>query len=1016
MMQPDSKRGGADLATFQARLQGTTGPKYWRSLEELAGTAEFQGYLAQEFPSQAEQWSDPDSRRHFLRLMGASLALAGVSGCAFQPPEEIVPYVKQPPELLPGKPLHYATAVTLNGYATGVVVECNQGRPSKVEGNELHPASLGSTDTYAQAATLEMYDPDRSQVVLLNGRVSTWGDFLARITAEIEKLRLAKGEGLRFLTGTVTSPTLARQIKKVLADFPEAKWHQDDPVSRAHVAAGAKLAFGEAVDPVLALDRADIIVSLDADVLNRGPARVRHARDFATRREPNDKGMNRLYVAEPTPSVTGAIADHRVPVEARMVPTLAATLARAVGVAGAPAPSTNLDIAALKWVEAAAKDLKAHAGASVVVLGDDHPADVHALVHAINDTLGNIGKTVSLVPAVAARAETEGQNGDLAGLVADIKAGLVDVLLVLDRNPVYDAPADLDFGPALDKVPFAVHLGLHADETAERCRWHVPMAHAFESWGDARAFDGTATIQQPLIQPIFGGKTAIDVLAAVLGQSERSGYEIVRETWEAAHAGDGPFDRLWRKSIHDGVVPGSAATPKADLKAKVPASITQNPLGEAGGKLELVLRPDPTIFDGRFANNGWLQELPKPLTKITWDNAGLISSETAGRLGVKSQDLVTLDFNGRKLDVVLWVQPGTVDDSITLTLGYGRTRSGRVGTGAGFNAYALRTTKAPTGGPGLTLAPTGRSYSLAVTQAQQVIDQRLSDRDLVRVASLAEFEKDEHVFEHQGHHEPPKDLSLVTVPEPQRRRQEAGAGNAWAMVINLNTCIGCNACMIACQAENNIPVVGKKQVIAGRSMHWVRVDNYFAGDLANPKTVHQPVPCMHCEKAPCELVCPVAATSHSAEGINEMTYNRCVGTRYCGNNCPYKVRRFNFFQYTDLTTDSLKMLNNPDVTVRTRGIMEKCTYCVQRVNGARIEAEKEGRTMVPTGDVATACQQACPTRAIAFGNLNDPSATNPITVARSSPRHYALLAELNTRPRTTYLAKLTNPNPELEVV
>ncbi len=989
------------------------GLRGWRSLDELAGTPEFLDRLAREFPSQADQWRDADSRRQFLRLMGASLALAGVSGCAFQPMEEIVPYVRQPEEILPGRPLSYASVVTLDGYATGVLVTSQMGRPVKIEGNERHPASLGGTDVFAQAAVLGLYDPDRSQTVLLNGRVSTWGDFLGKLTTQLDADHLGRGQGrgLRILTGTVTSPTLGRLLNKVLERFPKARWHQDQPVSRHRVLEGTKLAFGTELEPVYHFDKAEVVVAFDADFLGRGPGRVRAARDFASRRETTV--MNRLYVAESTPSITGSMADHRLPEPSRLMASHVAVLAREVGVEGALVPAVERSPEAKRWLDAAVRELKAHKQKGLVIVGEDQPAEVHALVQLINATLENHAAVEYIAPVAVRPAKPE-QGGTLEDLVRDMDAGAVEVLILLDCNPVYSAPADLDFAAHLDKVKFSAHLGLYENETTDHCRWHVPMAHTLEAWGDARAFDGTASIQQPLIAPLFGGQSPIELVAAMTGEAPpagalaHSGLRLVRETWEMHHEGEG-FEAFWRKSVHDGVIAGTTA--QAQKVTARPASSIPAPAVPPDDALELVFRPDPTTWDGQFANNGWLQELPKPLTKLTWDNAVHISPATAQNLGIQSEDLIVLDYQGRSLEAAVWVLAGHADNSVTIHLGYGRRHAGQVGTGAGFNAYAIRTSKEPAFGTGLAMRPTGRTYRLANTQVQQAIDTRLADRDMVRVVPVHQLDE---LKKHPAEDRREQAMTLVETPEPERRREEGGVGNAWAMAINLNTCIGCGACEIACQAENNIPVVGKKQVIAGRTMHWIRVDHYYKGAPANPKMYHQPVPCMHCEKAPCELVCPVGATTHSAEGLNEMTYNRCVGTRYCGNNCPYKVRRFNFFQYSDLVTASLKLQRNPEVTVRTRGVMEKCTYCVQRLNHARMEAEKSrGDEQVRDGDgLQTACQQACPTRAIIFGNKND--RTSAVAQARSDARHYELLAELNTRPRTTYLAKLTNPNTELE--
>jgi molybdopterin-containing oxidoreductase family iron-sulfur binding subunit len=996
MTIPPLRNVGDKLAGALGKLTSKQGPRFWRSLEELAETPEFLEYLHREFPSQASEWLDTTSRRQFLRLMGASLALAGVSGCAYNAPETIVPYVRMPEELVPGRPLFYASAVPLGGYAHGILVETHEGRPTKIEGNPDHPATLGASDPFLQASILSLYDPDRSQVVGHNGRISTWDDFLTVLIDEREKLLVEKGAGLRILTETITSPALAQQIKDLLTALPQARWHQHDPVGRGNTRAGAELAFGEIVEPVHHFEKASVILALDADFLGWGPAKLREARRFSAHREPGqgETAINRLYVAEPCPTITGAMADAHLPVRAHEVYSLALAVARAVGVEGVQAADTGLPTHE-KWVTAVAADLKAHPGASLVVAGETQPREVHALTHALNQTLGNASKTVEYIPPIEIVAGDE--TNSLRALARDMTAGLVDTLVILGGNPAYDAPADLDFARSLAKVRLSIRLGLYEDETSSGCHWHVPEAHVLESWGESRAFDGTTTIQQPLIAALYGGKTSYELLAVLLGQPGRSGLDVLREYWKK-HAPDGDFETFWRTALHNGLIADSAAKPKA-VSLKLPSQLPPPPMPGAG-ELELIFRPDPTVWDGRFANNGWLQELPKPLTKLTWDNAALLSKATADRLGLSNEEMVELNYHGRKLFMPVWLAPGHADDSVTIHLGYGRTRAGRVGSHLGFSAYALRTSDAPWFGAGLGLHETGQRYPLATTQHHF----NMEGRNLVRLGPNGPTEEEkEHIA---------RDKTLFEVPEPQRLREVDKEGNSWGMVINLNTCIGCNACVAACQAENNIPIVGKEQVLANREMHWIRIDRYYDGSEANPKSFHQPVLCMHCEKAPCELVCPVAATSHSAEGLNEMTYNRCVGTRYCSNNCPYKVRRFNFLQYSDEQTPSLKLLYNPNVTVRPRGVMEKCTYCVQRINAARIAAAEEGGRRVGGNEVVTACQAACPTRAIVFGNLNDAAAD--VAKLKESPRNYSLLAELNTRPRTSYLTKLTNPNPGLE--
>jgi MoCo/4Fe-4S cofactor protein with predicted Tat translocation signal len=985
----DTHRTALDRDVVREKLSGTTGPEYWRSLDELADTDEFRRLLHDEFPGGVELL-DPVNRRAFVKLMGASLALAGVTACTRQPAEQIVPYVRQPEEIVPGKPLFFATAMPMPGHVLPLLVESHEGRPTKIEGNPDHPENRGTTDAFAQAAVLGLYDPDRTRTITNAGRIESWGVFLTALKSAVEASRAQGGAGIRLLTGSVTSPTLAAQIRQVQAEFPSLKWHQWEPAGRAAAHAGALLALGEYADARYHLDKADVLVSLDADFLAAGPGSLRHAREFADRRRVTGgaREMNRLYVLEPTPSPTGSIADHRLPLQSAGVALFAHALAAAVGVAGVPAVQAERY---KTWLDPIVRDLQAHRGRSVVVVGDDQPAEVHALGLAINQALGNVGQTVTFAEPVEARPTDE--LGSLWELVNDMAAGRVDTLLVLDSNPVYTAPADMRFADRLGKVRLRVHLGLYQDETASLCHWQIPMAHFLEAWSDGRAADGTVTLVQPLIAPLYGGRSAHELLAALTSQAGQSGYEIVRAYWQRRSGLQGAdFEKFWRKALHDGLVPGTQAAARP-LVARVP------PLGPrppATG-LEIAFRPDPSVFDGRFANNGWLQELPKPSSKLTWDNAAFVSPKTAERLGLHSEDTVELRYRGRRLTAPVWIVPGQASDTVTVCLGYGRTNAGSVGNGTGFNAYALRTSHALSASHGLELAPTGERWPLASAQNQQT----MAGREIVRSATLREFEAKPD-FAHERVEAPRRDLTLY--PEYEYK------GHAWAMAIDLGTCIGCNACVVACNAENNIAVVGKTEVSRGHRMHWLRVDRYYKGDPEQPEAFNAPVPCMQCENAPCEVVCPVAATSHSSEGLNDMVYNRCVGTRYCSNNCPYKVRRFNFFLYQDWNTPSLKMLRNPDVSVRSRGVMEKCTYCVQRINAAKIEAEKENRA-VADGEVVTACQAACPTRAIVFGDQNDRGSR--VAKLKAEPLNYGMLEDLNTRPRTTYLAAVRNPNPEM---
>jgi MoCo/4Fe-4S cofactor protein with predicted Tat translocation signal len=986
-----------DLAAIRARLQQVRGQEYWRSLEELAASTGFQAFIQREFPQQASALGGPVSRRRFLQLMAASLALAGVTACTRQPEEKIMPYVRQPEEIVAGIPLFFATAMPFGGFGYGVLAESHMGRPTKIEGHPQHPASLGATDAFGQASVLTLYDPDRSQVITNAGMIRTWGTFVAALNSALDEQRPMEGKGLRVLTETVTSPTLAQQLRTFVERFPGGKWHQYEPAGSNAAQAGARLAFGEELDTQYRFDSADVILALDADFLSCGPAALRYARDFASKRRvwQGEQTMNRLYAVESTLSLSGTMADHRLPLRSAEIGAFAHAVAQELGAlpGQASAPQAAVPAAYARWVRAVADDLRQHQGRSIVIAGAQQPPFVHALVHAMNYGLGNIGQTISYTDPVEA-APTD-QMASLRELASDMAAGAVKLLLIIGGNPVYTAPADLQFAEHLAKVPLRAHLSLYDDETSALCHWHIPETHYLESWGDIRSYDGTVTIIQPLIAPLYAGRSAYEVLAALLGQPDGRAYDIVRNYWRSQRPGE-DFERFWRTALHNGLIAGTTLAPRPiDGLRLTPVDV--EPLAPPPAGLEVIFRPDPTVWDGRFANNGWLQELPKPLTKLTWDNAALISPATAERLGLATEDLVELRYQGRTVRAPVWIMPGHVNDAVTVALGYGRWRAGQLGTNTGYNAYALRTSDAPWFGPGLEILKTGGRYRLATTQEHF----RMEGRNLVRAGSLTEY-LGHPDFVQAMEHEPAPDQTLYPLYEYP--------GYAWGMAIDLNACIGCSACVVACQAENNIPIVGKTEVARGREMHWLRIDRYYKGNLDTPETFHQPVLCMHCENAPCEVVCPVAATSHDHEGLNVMVYNRCVGTRYCSNNCPYKVRRFNFFQYADYETPSLKLLHNPDVTVRSRGVMEKCTYCVQRINAGRIQAEREGRS-VRDLEVITACQAACPTEAIIFGNINDPNSR--VAKMKATPLNYGLLTELNTRPRTTYLARLRNPNPEL---
>jgi molybdopterin-containing oxidoreductase family iron-sulfur binding subunit len=1027
-----------DLEAVRQKLASARGPRYWRTLEELADQEAFGELLEREFPRQASEWVDPVSRRGFLKLAGASLALAGLAGCTKQPMEQILPYVRQPEDLVPGKPIYYATAMPFAGYAHPLLVETHEFRPTKVEGNPNHPACLGSSDLFAQASILDMYDPDRAIGITYKGEGRPWAEFLGQIRGIVQEQKAKRGAGLRFLTGATSSPTLGSQMKAVQQIFPESKWHRWEPAHRDSVRAGSKLAFGGSYDPVYKFDAADVVVSLDGDFLSGSwfPGFVRYARDFMSRRKDPAKGMNRLYVAESSPTTTGAKADHKIVARQVEIDKIARALAAKVGVAGVAAEKLGAEHQ--KWVDVVAADLMAHKGKSVMVPGVFQSAAVNAIAQAMNAALGNVGQTVSFIDAVEIDPVDNAQS--VRDLAADINAGKVEALIIMGGvDLVYNAPVDLNFADVLKKLADSQHvtadgrkvdnqiiqLSIYKNETTDYATWHIPETHYLEAWSDGRAYDGIATIMQPMISPLYDGKSQHEMAAIFTDQPGTSGYDLVRAYWRSQHSGD-DFEAWWRHSVHDGYIVDSAF-PVRQVAAKL---TSLPPAAEAAG-IEIIFRPDPTIYDGAFINNGWLQETPKPLSRTTWDNVALISPAMADRMGLLGMELgdvtesdvkknvnkdhqsdalnrLKVTVNGRDVEVPAWAQPGHPDNSITLFFGYGRKKTGRVGLDTdtseprGYDAYSVRVAAgyAAVG----QIVDTKKTWDVAVTQGHFSMD----SREPVKAATLAEFQKKPR-FAHEES-EPANNESLYA----DYRDSDWYKKYAWGMAIDLNSCIGCQACSVACYAENNISVVGKEQVQRGREMMWIRIDSYYEGDPANPSVYFQPVNCMQCENAPCEPVCPVGATVHSTEGLNDMVYNRCVGTRYCSNNCPYKVRRFNFLLFADYETPVRKLGRNPDVTVRSRGVMEKCTYCVQRINAARINAEKQDRA-IRDGEIKTACQQACPTQAIVFGDINDPnSQVAKLKDPNLNPRNYALLAELNTRPRTTYIAAVSNPNPELE--
>lgn len=1024
-----------------------SGKEYWRTLEEMTDGPEFQEFVAREFPQHAEEWHDPVERRTFLKIMGASLALAGLTGCAIQPTELAIPAVKPDPNQQPGKALFFATAMPLSGVATPLLVRSNDGRPTKAEGNDQHPASNGATDIFAQASILDLYDPDRSQNVTYRNDIRRWSDFTNELKIKLEDQRPKQGAGLRILTETVTSPTIADQLKSILTEFPQAKVYQYEPVGRGNVRAGAMMAFGQPVNVVYDLSKADRIFSIDCDFMLSRPQNLPYMRQYAEKKRPGEGKTDivRLYVAETTPSATGLKADHRLPVKPSQIESLVRAVAQAVGVAGVT--GTAEGEAAARFANALAQDLKANAGKCVVMAGDEQPAVIHALAHALNETLGNVGQTVRYTETL--EASSTDALADIQALNGELNGGKVEMLIVMGGNPAYNTPSELGFGAAMTKAAWRAHFGTYQDETAALCAWHVPASHYLEMWGDARAYDGTVSVIQPLIAPLYDGtKSPAEFLSAFAKEPKPNGYDIVRAYWQPKVSGD--FEKAWRTVLHNGMMPNTAAAEKSGLKVNTGALATATPKPTAGADtLEVALRSDPNIYDGRFANNGWLQELPRPLTKITWENVALVSPATAQRLksrvdygskgGNTDVPLMLLDIKGKSVKVPLWEMPGQPDDVVTIYLGYGRGRAGRVGGNSGnligYNAYAVRTSENMWFATGATLTPTGESHEIASTQTHFAME----NRNTIHETTLASFlqdpknihkDKDGHEIEVPGYED-----SMYPAYDYKNQRNQPHADPekhsydyAWGMAIDVASCVGCNACIIACQSENNIPVVGKKEVARSREMHWLRVDTYFKaekpeeneqfnsdspmGDVGSVTGGHFiPMPCMHCENAPCEPVCPVHATVHSAEGLNDMVYNRCVGTRYCSNNCPYKVRRFNFFLYQDWNTPTYQIMRNPEVSVRSRGVMEKCTYCVQRIQNAKITAEVEGRT-VRDGEILTACQSVCPTNAITFGNQNDPNSA--VAKLKKEERNYPLLPDLNTQPRTTYLGTVSNPNDALK--
>jgi len=963
-----------------------TGHSLWRSLEQAAGDPAFHAHAQREFPGIAASLADPVDRREVLKLMGAALLWSGLAGCDSKFGKDLIPAVRVPPGMVPGQPNYYATAHVLDGYANGIVVKHLMGRPLKVDGNLLHPASLGASDAFAQALPLDFYDPDRAAALTLHGAPSDRSRLERSIAEQRDQLARTGGRGLRILMGSTSSPTLAAQLDALLLHYPEARHIGWDPVSRDAVAQGAARAYGRPLESLAHLDRVDVLLAIDSDLLSGAPGSVRYARDFAARRNPTrTASMSRIYALEPTPTLIGAVADHRFiadpPTMERIVRTLAAALSPHPGpvVAGHESLPT--------WFGPLVEDLKRARGRALVHIGRDQPVALHALAHVVNESLQGRGSTFDLIEPV--RYSAHDRSATLAELVEDMHAGRVTSLLIVDSNPVYTAPAELGFAQALARVPFSLALAPRGDETARAASWFVPLAHPWEAWSDARAYDGSVTIMQPQALPLYRGVSAHEMVARFTADAALSGEEIVRSHWRDRLGAD--FEAGWRDALAAGLIKGSAGTAvdtplRTDATGSEVANAASAPQSDGPSALKVLLRPDPSLWDGRFANNPWLQELPRSLTKLVWDNPLLIAPQLAQRLGLTNGDHVRLAVGATTIETPVWVLPGQAADCVTALLGSGRAEGGRLASG-GVDFYPLTGASGP-----VRLEKASGHTELASTEHHNALF--ATPAEILRHGTFREL------TENSGRDADPAEAHLY------RRRPPGPA--AWAMSIDLNACIGCNACIIACQAENNIPVVGKAQVLKEREMHWLRIDRYYVGSPEEPQSFFQPVLCMHCEQAPCENVCPVGATVHDSEGLNVMVYNRCVGTRFCSNNCPYKVRRFNFFAFAREQQRPVESFN-PDVTVRARGVMEKCSYCVQRIAEARIEADRANR---PVGEVRTACQTACPAQAFTFGNLADPE--SEVVQRKESPLNFAMLAEQNTQPRTTYEARVCNPNPAIE--
>ena len=1040
-----------------------TGPKYWRSLDEVADTPAFREWLEKEFPSGASEFSDPVSRRNFVKIMASSFAFAGLglTGCR-KPVEHIVPFSNKPADYIHGVPQYYATSMPTRSGAIPLVVESNEGRPTKIEGNPQHPDSNGGTNAWAQASILDLYDVDRAKRALLRGTEIDRAAVENHLAQVVQKFQGNGGAGLAFLAEPGFSPSRLRLQNFIGQRFSQARWYSYDPVDTDMPEKIASQVFGASVRPFYRLEQAKIILSLECDFLGAEDESYRYIRAWANGRdvEKTEGNLNRLYVIEPIMTVTGMNADHRLRAARSQMPALVAQLANAI---------LNNGQAENPWVAECARDLIANRGNAVALAGASQPAAVHVLAHAINQALGAVGRSVVL------QQLPERREGTLAQLAQALNQGQVDTLVILGGNPVYSAPADLNWEATQRKAREVIRLAYHEDETTKVADLVIPQAHYLESWGDTRSSDGTYMPMQPLIEPLFGGWTELEVLARIGGAESVGPHDIARETFRTLVNGAGEND--WRKFLHDGFWENTAfqaagGQPNQSAVQQALSGISAAPL-PGKDNLEVVFYRDLSVDDGRFANNGWMQEMPDPVTKVTWENLILVSQKTAADLGFSPENfhyhdavassklleqtsprgvpLVRLTLGGKEVTGPIWVQPGLADGVVAIALGYGRGATGRIGTGSGFNAYALRTSAAPYFASGGKISPTGERQEVSCTQHHWAME----GRPIVREANVSQYREHPRFAKAMDLEEPPVVSSLY--PNPLER-QEANdrVVHQWGMSIDLNRCVSCQACVIACQSENNVPIVGKEQVWRQREMHWLRLDRYYAGSVADPQVAYQPMLCQHCEAAPCENVCPVNATVHDEEGLNLMVYNRCVGTRYCSNNCPYKVRRFNFFDYHKRTLkdldgpfyptpifkrsgddeeydlkrwfnkperhwredeewELLKLVKNPDVTVRMRGVMEKCTFCIQRIESAKIrqkvQAGASDEVEVPDGGVKTACQQACPAEAIVFGNIKDPNSA--VSKLKASPRTYQVLDFLFTRPRLTYMARVRNPNPNM---